>query len=261
MNDANQTQPLRAADAALSFSTTPRNIMNFTTHNTAEIDINGTCLQGEITATYAELVSLFGKPHKGDGNKVDAEWDVRFEDGSIATIYNWKNGRNYCEDKGTPTEQITEWHVGGEHKRCVDKAQIAIDLMREGKAEAQPKDKMQEAFTPVMEIMDTIKAKHGQLYADAVEVALLTRKRVELFQMVLSSLVETEIIPKDVAKIVTDIDNTISARILSVVARHAGVTSKGQQGAVQLVDWADKLMDAEQSGAKSLFGDLLKGGK
>jgi hypothetical protein len=235
--------------------------MNFTTHNTAEIDINGSCLQGEITAGYAELVSLFGKPHDGDGYKVDAEWDIRFEDGTVATIYNWKNGKNYCDKDGTPTEQITDWHVGGDHKRCVDKVQIAIDLMREGKAEAKPKDKIEEAFTPAMEIMDTIKAKHGQLYADAVEVALLTRKRVELFQMILSTLIDTEIIPKEAAKIVTDIDNQISARILGKIARHAGIEASSKTGAEELMTWAEKLMDAEQSGAKNLFGDLTKGGK
>lgn len=235
--------------------------MNFTTHNTTEIDINGTCFQGEITATFPELVGLFGQPHDGDGRKVDAEWDVRFEDGTVATIYNWKSGKNYCGKDGTETEQITNWHVGGEHKRCVDKVQIAIDLMREGKAEAKPKDKMEEAFTPAMEIMDTIKARHGQLYADAVEVALLTRKRVQLFQMILSTLVDTDIIPAEAAKIVTDIDNQINARILGKIANHAGVSVKRQKGAEELMTWADKLMDAEQSGAKNLFGDLMKGGK
>lgn len=235
--------------------------MNFTTHNTSEIDINGTCLQGEITAGYDELVGLFGKPHDGDGYNVDAEWDIRFEDGTVATIYNWKNGKNYYGEDGTPTEQITDWRIGGEHKRCVDKVQIAIDLMREGKAEAKPKDKIEQAFIPAMEIMDTIKAKHGQLYADAVEVAMLTRKRVELFQMILSSLIDTEIIPQEVAKIVTDIDNQLNARILSKIARHTGVSEKGQAGAEELMAWADKLMEAEQTGAKNLFGDMMKGDK
>lgn len=235
--------------------------MNFTTHNTTEIDINGTCLQGEITAGYHELVSLFGEPHEGDGYKVDAEWDVQFEDGTVATIYNWKDGNNYNEGSGTPTDKINNWHIGGMHKRSADKVQIALDLMREGKADAKPKDKIEEAFTPAMEIMDTIKAKHGQLYADAVEVALLTRKRVELFQMILTTLIETEIIPKEAAKIVTDIDNQINARILGKIARHAGIDASGKAGADELMTWADKLMDAEQTGAKSLFGDLMKGDK
>jgi hypothetical protein len=230
--------------------------MNFTTHNTAEIDINGSCLQGEITAGYAELVSLFGKPHEGDGYKVDAEWDIRFEDGTVATIYNWKSGKNYCGEDGTPTEQITDWHVGGDHKRCVDKVQIAIDLMREGKAEAKPKDKIEEAFSSAFEIMDTIKAKHGQLYADAVEVALLTRKRVELFQMLVTSLVETDIMPPQAAKAITQIDNEIAARILGKIARHAGIDTKGKAGADQMMEWADKIMAAEKNGAEKLFKEM-----
>jgi hypothetical protein len=235
--------------------------MNFTTHNTAEIDINGSCLQGEITAGYAELVSLFGRPHDGDGYKVDAEWDVRFEDGTVATIYNWKNGKNYYGEDGTPTEQITDWHVGGDHKRCVDKVQIAIDLMREGKAEAKPKDKIEEAFSSAQEIMNTIKAKRGQLYADAVEVALLTRKRIELFGMLVTSLVETDIMPPEVAKAITKIDGEIAARILAKTARHAGIDSKGQAGADELMSWADKLMDAEKSGAEALFKEVFKDDK
>jgi hypothetical protein len=235
--------------------------MNFTTHNTAEIDINGSCLQGEITAGFAELVLLFGKPHDGDGHKVDAEWDVRFEDGTVATIYNWKNGKNYCGKNGTPTEQITDWHIGGDHKRCVDKVQIAIDLMREGKAEAKPKDKIEEAFSSAQEIMDTIKTKHGQLYADAVEVALLTRKRIDLFGMLVTSLVETDIMPPEAAKAITKIDSEIAARILAKTARHAGIDSKGQAGAEELMSWADKLMAAEKSGAEALFKDVFKDDK
>jgi hypothetical protein len=235
--------------------------MNFTTHNTAEIDINGSCLQGEITAGYAELVSLFGKPHDGDGYKVDAEWDIRFEDGTVATIYNWKNGKNYCDKDGTPTEQITDWHVGGDHKRCVDKVQIAIDLMREGKAEAKPKDKIEEAFSSAFEIMNTIKAKHGQPYADAVEVALLTRKRIELFGMLVTSLVETDIMPPEAAKAITQIDGEIAARILAKSARYAGIHNKGKAGADEMMEWADKIMAAEKSGADALFKDIFKGDK
>jgi hypothetical protein len=235
--------------------------MNFTTHNNAEIDVNGTCLQGEITAGYDELVSLFGKPQEADGYKVDAEWDIRFEDGTVATIYNWKNGKNYCGEDGTPTEQITDWHVGGDHKRCVDKVQIAIDLMREGKAEAQPKDKLTEAFTPAHEIMQTIKAKHGQLYADTVEVALLTRKRSDLFNMLLTSLVDCEIMPPEAAKAIKQIDTEIGARILAKIARHAGVDAKGKDGAEELMRWADKLMDAERTGAEALFKDIEKDNK
>ena len=84
-------------------------------------DANGTHLQGYVQVTYRELTDVFGRPHSdGDGYKVDAEWMIKFPDGEVATIYNWKNGPNYCGDEGIPTRDITTWHIGG-NKREVTK--------------------------------------------------------------------------------------------------------------------------------------------
>jgi hypothetical protein len=67
----------------------------FKTHNETNVDINMTCLLGHCTeeVTYSLLVKIFGKPTDGDGYKVDAEWNIEFEDGLVATIYNWKCGK------------------------------------------------------------------------------------------------------------------------------------------------------------------------
>jgi hypothetical protein len=82
----------------------------------------GTSLQGYITAPYAELVELFGKPHDFfDDFKCDAEWYVEFDDGTVATIYNWKNGRNYLGDDAPPVEAITSWNIGGNTTEAADK--------------------------------------------------------------------------------------------------------------------------------------------
>jgi hypothetical protein len=61
-----------------------------------------------------------------DNYKSDAEWQVQFDDGTVATIYNWKNGRNYCGDEGTPTHLIREWHIGGYSGDAVDLVKTAI---------------------------------------------------------------------------------------------------------------------------------------
>ena len=89
--------------------------MNYITHNEDEISVNGTCGRGCIDCSYSKLTQVFGQPSNNyDNYKSDAEWHLEFEDGSIATIYNWKNGINYCgPDEGTPTELITVWNVGG----------------------------------------------------------------------------------------------------------------------------------------------------
>ena len=86
--------------------------MNFTTDQQSP---NGSWLQGEITTTYANLVSIFGEPNSdGDGYKVQAEWDIRFEDGTYATIYDWKEGSSYNgPGQGIPPEMVTNWHIGG----------------------------------------------------------------------------------------------------------------------------------------------------
>lgn len=96
--------------------------MKFTTHNQdfPAINIEGTSLQGHIEATYLELVGLFGQAMPGDGFKVDAEWQIMFENGRVATIYNWKNGPAYMGEQGTPVTQINFWNVGGKHPSILD---------------------------------------------------------------------------------------------------------------------------------------------
>ena len=96
--------------------------IQFHTHNTKKsIDAGGTHLQGAIETTYAKLKAMFGQPTDGDGYKVDAEWEIEFEDGTIATIYNWKNGKNYNGARGLAKTKITNWHIGGHSSKATDK--------------------------------------------------------------------------------------------------------------------------------------------
>lgn len=103
--------------------------MNFTTHND-DIRMNGggTGLQGYVTVPYKKLVKIFGEPLDGDGYKVDAEWIITFEDGTVATIYNYKDGKNYNGSSGMVTNRITEWHIGGADKRAVTLVQNVLGL-------------------------------------------------------------------------------------------------------------------------------------
>jgi hypothetical protein len=77
--------------------------------------IGGTSLQGYVTASYDQLVKVFGEPDFGpnaaDGDKVTCEWDIMFSDGTPATIYDWK-------EEETPMHE-TEWHVGGKSKQAI----------------------------------------------------------------------------------------------------------------------------------------------
>lgn len=102
--------------------------MEYSTHNDKEINYNGTSLQGYIDVSYKALKRIFGKPMDGDGYKVDAEWEVELSDGDVATIYNYKDGKNYNGIVGTPKTKIRDWHVGGRNSLIVDKLVTLIKI-------------------------------------------------------------------------------------------------------------------------------------
>ena len=70
----------------------------------------GTGLVGHVTTTYDDLVKAFGKPDR-DGDKCTAQWIIQFDDGTVATIYDWK-------EPETP-KAAYNWHVGGKNHAAV----------------------------------------------------------------------------------------------------------------------------------------------
>lgn len=83
-------------------------------------DFTGTSFKGYIKTTYDKLVEKFGPPshgRSGDG-KVNCEWVLRFNDGLVCTIYDWKE----------PVIPIGEynWHVGGKFAECVDRVESVL---------------------------------------------------------------------------------------------------------------------------------------
>ena len=96
-----------------------------------------TSLQGYITASYADLVEVFGEPSPinfvgGDG-KVDIEWELQVEDhdfNSISplTIYNWKD---YDGGTAAKTQSNYRWHIGGDRVIVAAYVQQYFDNMME----------------------------------------------------------------------------------------------------------------------------------
>ena len=99
----------------------------YKTHNDKEIECCGSSLMGEIDCKYTEMVLAFGLPTDGDGYKVDAEWEIKFDDGTISTVYNWKDGINYNGSSGFRTVDLYDWHIGGFTNECVDKITSIIE--------------------------------------------------------------------------------------------------------------------------------------
>ena len=124
--------------------------MKFVTHNHTFINRDGTSLQGKIAAPYAKLVAVFGLPDVGDEYKTDAEWVIKFEDGTIATIYNWKNGKNYLGDEGEEVTSMDRWHVGGISQDAV--ANVVNELTLADFSDSETEKSMQEEFLEDVEI-------------------------------------------------------------------------------------------------------------
>ena len=99
--------------------------MNF--KKASQEEVIGTHLMGYIETSYARLVEEFGEPEDGE-YKIDAMWFLKFEDGTIATIYNYKDGYNYLGIKGREVESIRDWHVGGFSKDAVERVREMIEI-------------------------------------------------------------------------------------------------------------------------------------
>ena len=85
--------------------------------NNKNLSSDGSGLVDYLVADYDDLVRIFGQPSKGDGYKVDAEWTLQTPFG-VATIYNYKDGKNYIGEDGLRVDQIDTWHVGGTSKEA-----------------------------------------------------------------------------------------------------------------------------------------------
>tara|TARA_R100001463_G_scaffold110379_2_gene165125 strand:+ start:120 stop:653 length:534 start_codon:yes stop_codon:yes gene_type:complete len=85
-------------------------------------EIDGTSLQGYMDISFDEIEEILGKPNMtGDPYKVDAEWGIKFSDGTVATIYNYKTGRRYLGNEGLDVRDIRDWHIGGRNKSVVER--------------------------------------------------------------------------------------------------------------------------------------------
>ena len=105
--------------------------MYYKTHNEEIFSTSGTYLVGTVQTTYWDLVHALGEPIEGDGYKVDWMWEAEFEDGTIATVYNWKNGPNYLGDEGKGKDEIYLWHVGGKDGEAETLIQEVLDYEHE----------------------------------------------------------------------------------------------------------------------------------
>ena len=92
----------------------------------------GTSLMGYVSASYDELVRLFGEPNSsGDEYKVDVEW-MMLINGEPVTIYNYKDGPNYLGKTARHPKYwgSYDWHIGGKKKHVVDMVEELLQTIR-----------------------------------------------------------------------------------------------------------------------------------
>ena len=81
-------------------------------------EVDMTSLQGYVTSTYDDLVRVFGEPQYQSDGKVTCEWNSKFADGTVATIYDYK--------EGTTPKGVYDWHVGGFNNYAVNRVTEAL---------------------------------------------------------------------------------------------------------------------------------------
>ena len=90
--------------------------------------IDGTSLKGRVLTTFNKLVAAFGEPcihlKPSQYEKVTIEWKLRFPNGAIATIYDWK-GYGY-QPAG---DEEYEWKIGGHSSQAVGLVKDALGLI------------------------------------------------------------------------------------------------------------------------------------
>ena len=103
-------------------------------------DINGTHLQGHITAVYSDLEEILGQPEECDGYKVSGEWTLTDSDGNVVTLYDWKSTELYDDSlpsvrqfRRNPDEQ--EFNIGGHDRAAADNFRKTLEtaLAKRGK--------------------------------------------------------------------------------------------------------------------------------
>jgi hypothetical protein len=84
----------------------------------------GTSLQGYVTSTLRDISEVFGEPtFYYPGEKVTVEWGIKFDDGTIATIYDWKRYEDAPE-----ADEVLEYHIGGNSSAAVNAVSDALRI-------------------------------------------------------------------------------------------------------------------------------------
>jgi hypothetical protein len=128
--------------------------------------LDGTSFHGAtFSATLADLQIILGAPnHTSDPHdKVQNEWELELENGTIFTVYDWKEYRRYTD------KETIEWHIGGRSQKDTF---VAQDTLVEALATMNAKPNLFQSvksFINSKNVGDTFTTKEFHAAMDGIE--------------------------------------------------------------------------------------------
>ena len=87
---------------------------------------DGTSNQGSITATLRSLIKIFGQPNGQPSDKTTVEWVLQFENGTVATVYDWKRDEYGLGE--IDLDELVDWNIGGFDNDAYEQVRRAVRL-------------------------------------------------------------------------------------------------------------------------------------
>lgn len=128
--------------------------------------LDGTSFHGAtFSATLADLHVILGVPNSnGDHHdKVQNEWELELEDGTVFSVYDWKEYRRYTD------KETIEWHIGGMNLKDTF---VAQDTLVEALATMNTKPNLFQSvksFINSKNVGDTFTTKEFHAAMDGIE--------------------------------------------------------------------------------------------
>ena len=134
--------------------------------------LDGTSFHGAtFSATLADLQVILGAPNNGGDHhdKVQNEWELELEDGTVFSVYDWKEYRRYTD------KETIEWHIGGMNLKDTFVAQDtlieALDTMNAPPVDPPKPNLFQsvKSFINSKNLGDTFTTKEFHAAMDGIE--------------------------------------------------------------------------------------------
>ena len=128
--------------------------------------LDGTSFHGAtFSATLADLQVILGAPNGGGDHhdKVQNEWELELEDGTVFSVYDWKEYRRYTD------KETIEWHIGGMNLKDTF---VAQDTLVEALATMDTKPNLFQSvksFINSKNVGDTFTTKEFHAAMDGIE--------------------------------------------------------------------------------------------